>query len=314
MTTTTTSSSSSDPFAELERTNWQIAVDAYDDGFGPLTSQAIPLLLSKAGFPPPPTTTTTTAAAAAAAEFRFLDVACGPGYVVSEAISAAKKRGGGPSSGEMEYSALDFSSNFLSLASSRLSDAHPDVDVTFVEGDACAMPFEPSTFDSVVCNFGVLHLPDPDAFLRESHRILKPGGKLSFSAWAAMPRTEAFGAIMGSVAAVGNPDVPLPEGPPFFRFGDPDECLRSAEGAGFVDVDVAVAEGMTWDNVKDADHLYSIFLDGTARTRELLRGQTEEEEGRVRLELQRRFWELTGGGARALRMPAVVTSGTKPET
>ena len=57
-----------------------------------------------------------------------------------------------------------------------------------------------------------------------------------------------------------------------------------------------------------ADELYEIFLEGTARTRELLRGQTETEAEAVREELRRRFGERRG----ALRMPAVVSSGQKP--
>ena len=49
-------------------------------------------------------------------------------------------------------------------------------------------------------------------------------------------------------------------------------------------------------------------VEGTARTRELLRGQTETEAEAVREELRRRFRERRG----ALRMPAVVSSGQKP--
>mmetsp|Transcript_18424 Transcript_18424/g.53125 ORF Transcript_18424/g.53125 Transcript_18424/m.53125 type:complete len:359 (-) Transcript_18424:91-1167(-) len=292
-------------FLDLELKNWQLATDVYDDGFGPLTCQAVPRLLKGCGFPPcrPPSENVH--------HHRFLDVATGPGYVLSSAISIASNSASGSASA-FDYSALDFSSNFLELASARVQSVHPGVNVQFIKGDATSMPLDDNDFDSVACNFGILHLDDPDKFLRESHRVLRPEGRLAFSAWAPPPLTEGMDLILQSVSEAGNPDVALPEGPPFFRFGDADECKLSMEKAGFVDVEVTVVDGMKWDNVKSSEQLYKIFLNGTARTRELLKGQTADETERVLKELDRRFKEVTGRGKTALKMPAVVTSGMKP--
>ena len=113
--------------------------------------------------------------------------------------------------------------------------------------------------------------------------------------------------ILGAVNAAGNPNVPLPAGPPFFQYADPATVRQALAKAGFVDVDVTTVDWMEW-HVDSADELYEIFLEGTARTRELLRGQTETEAEAVREELRRRFRERRG----ALRMPAVVSSGQKP--
>ena len=281
-----------DAFTDLEYVNWQRAVDAYDKGFGGLTSQAVPVLLDRAGFHE--------------GGGRLLDVACGPGQVLDDAIAMT-----GSSStydgGAWSYAALDFSPNFLRLAQERLSNKYPATPVTFAAGDAQAMPLSAAAFDAVTSNFGILHLSDPDAFLAESYRVLKPGGRVAFSAWAPPPATEGFDLILGAVDAAGNPNVPLPAGPPFFRYADPATVRRALAKAGFVDVDVTTVDSMEW-RVDSADELYEIFLEGTARTRELLRGQTETEAEAVREELRRRFRERRG----ALRMPAVVSSGQKP--
>ncbi len=282
-----------DAFFELEHTNWQRGVDAYTEGFGPLTSQAVPTLLSSAGF-------------GSGKDCHLLDVACGPGQVISAAIA--------DSSAAAQYTGLDFSSNFLELARKNLDRDHPGLGVGLVEGDAqnLSAVFDSNKFDAVACNFGILHLSDPDAFLKESWKILKPGGRLAFSAWSSPPITEGFDLILGTVKDVGNPDVPLPAGPPFFRFSDATEITRSLEAAGFVDVETTVVESMEWTNLNSSEQLYHVLLEGTARTRELLRGQTPEETEAIQKELHKRYQALVGESKRPLRMPAVVSSGRKP--
>jgi demethylmenaquinone methyltransferase/2-methoxy-6-polyprenyl-1,4-benzoquinol methylase len=45
-------------------------------------------------------------------------------------------------------------------------------------GDALALPFGDATFDAVTISFALRNVVDPDAALREFHRVTRPGGRL----------------------------------------------------------------------------------------------------------------------------------------
>lgn len=51
----------------------------------------------------------------------------------------------------------------------------------FVEGDACALPFEPGAFDRALAVECIFHFPSRLRFLQEAARVLKPGGRLALS-------------------------------------------------------------------------------------------------------------------------------------
>ena len=49
--------------------------------------------------------------------------------------------------------------------------------MTFVQGNAMALPFEDETFDVVTIGYGLRNTSDYLVVLREIFRVLKPGGK-----------------------------------------------------------------------------------------------------------------------------------------
>ncbi len=105
--------------------------------------------------------------------------------------------------------------------------------VEFREGDAEELPCGNSLFDAAAMNFGILHLGQPEKALLEAARILRAGGRFAFSVWAKPEETIGFGIVLRAVELHGEPRVELPEGPPFFRYSDPDECTRGLIVAGF---------------------------------------------------------------------------------
>jgi len=59
-----------------------------------------------------------------------------------------------------------------------LANANGQKNVTFFEGDAVDTGLPHASFDLVYCRFLLLHLRQPEAALRQMHKLLRPGGIL----------------------------------------------------------------------------------------------------------------------------------------
>jgi SAM-dependent methyltransferase len=268
----------SSEFRDFERAGWESVVAEYDASFGSLTTQAIEPILNSVGAGP---------------GVRLLDVATGPGYV---AVAAAER-------GAVVVG-LDFSAPMVAEAKRR----HPAID--FREGDAEALPFPEESFDAVVMNFGILHLGRPDLALNEACRVLRAGGKFAFSVWAKPVETAAFGITFGAIQTHGDLNVPLPEGPPFFRFSEWDECTRSLRRAGFVDTKIKKV-AQTW-RLPTADALFEMMQTATVRTAGLLRVQTPQALNNIRVMMANAVRLYEKSGVFELPMPAILASAVKP--
>ena len=100
--------------------------------------------------------------AGAAAHHRVLDVATGAGFTAAGFAPLVH-----------EVVGIDVSPGMLAQARAQgLPNAR------FEEGSAEAMPFPADAFDLVTCRIAPHHFASVPGFLREAHRVLKPGGRL----------------------------------------------------------------------------------------------------------------------------------------
>jgi len=264
-------------FHNFEHAGWQEIPSQYHDAFGPLTSQSIEPLLD---------------AARVKKGISFLDIASGPGYVAA----AAAKRGA-------IVLGIDFSAAMVAHA----RHLHPGVD--FREGDAEALPCGNGLFDAAAMNFGILHLGQPEKALFEAHRVLRAGGRFAFSVWAKPEETIGFGIVLRAVELHGEPRVELPEGPPFFRYSDPEECRRGLLIAGFESANVTRVQ-QVW-RVPAGDGLFNAMKESTVRTAGLLRAQKPTVLDKIRNEMSLALANYTKGEFVDLPMPAWVAAGVK---
>jgi hypothetical protein len=115
--------------------------------------------------------------------------------------------------------------------------------------------------------------------------------------------------VLKAIETYGRTDVPLPEGPPFFRFSALDESRRCLEQAGFEDVSVGQL-ALTW-RLTSPDGVYEAVSKGGVRTAALLRAQTAEAQNAIRSAVRRRVEGYAQDGDYVMPMPAVLSVGTK---
>jgi SAM-dependent methyltransferase len=264
-------------FRAFEHSGWQEIPNNYHTAFGQLTSQAIDHLLD---------------AVRLKKGMSFLDIASGPGYLAA----AAAKRGA-------TVLGVDFSAAMVANAQGL------QLGVEFREGDAEALPCGNGLFDAAAMNFGILHLGQPEKALVEAHRVLRKNGRFAFSVWAKPEETVGFNIVLRAVELHGEPRVDLPEGPPFFRYSDPEECKRGLLVAGF-DSPTVVKVAQIW-RLPAGDGLFNAMKDSTVRTAGLLRAQKPTVLDKIRDEMRRALVSYTKGEMVELPMPAWVASAVK---
>ena len=94
----------------------------------------------------------------------LLDAGCGPAPMIS--LLSEKYP-------EKHYTGLDLTPAMIEQAKKKnLPNS------TFVVGDCENFPFEPDSFDAIICSMSFHHYPNPQAFFNSVQRCLRPGGRL----------------------------------------------------------------------------------------------------------------------------------------
>jgi ubiquinone/menaquinone biosynthesis C-methylase UbiE len=130
---------------------------------------------------------------------RVLETAAGTGIVTRKLRDALPVAA--------HLTATDLNPPMLEIARAKF---RPGEQVELQPADAMALPFADGSFDTVVCQFGVMFFPDKAKSCSEVLRVLAPGGRYLFSVWDSH-RYNPFGRIAYEV-----PGRFFPADPPQF--------------------------------------------------------------------------------------------------
>ena len=255
---------------------WVDVATAYAATFAPLCAGAHDALLSAAGV---------------GAGVRVLDVGAGTGTLAvrAEVLGAA-------------VTAVDPDAGMLDLAASVLGEgrvqraALPD------------LPFADGTFDAVLANFVVNHVPDPRAGVRELARVAAAGGRVGVTIWPSGQNTQSrlWAAVVAESGAVVPPSVRLPADADFPRTRAGLAGLLS--GARLRDVDT---RPLVWVHRTEPDALWRGAAAGVGGIGTVVTSQSDEVRDAMRSAYDRLVLPLLHDGELVLPTDALLAVGTR---
>jgi demethylmenaquinone methyltransferase/2-methoxy-6-polyprenyl-1,4-benzoquinol methylase len=104
-----------------------------------------------------------------APSFALLDLAGGTGDIAFRVIEAG--------SSSARATVVDINADMLAIGRARAAERGLDDAISFVEGNAEALPFADRGYDAVTIAFGIRNVPRIEAALAEAHRVLRIGGR-----------------------------------------------------------------------------------------------------------------------------------------
>jgi SAM-dependent methyltransferase len=232
-----------------------------------------------------------------------LELACGVG---DPALSIAAEIA--PSG---RVTATDLGPGMMSFAE-ELARKRGLTNIEFREANAESLPFPDASYDRLTCRFGIMFFPDLHKALRESLRVLKPGGRVVFVAWGKKEQpffTTTAGIVLKHVPVP--PPPPDPDGPSLFMFGERGRLRRALETAGFSNVceEDRIIAGR-W--AASPEEYWEQFTEVAAPFRPLIDQLTPEKLAQAKTEILTSLNKFWNGKELNMPLEIVIGSGTRP--
>ena len=173
----------------------------------------------------------------------------------------------------------DFTSEMVAAARQRAEELGVQ-NAEFKVLDAERMDLKTDSVDGVLCRWAYMLMIDPPAAFAETRRVLRPGGRLAFSVWAARERNPALSLVGGVLESQGHIPPPDPEAPSAFAMADPGRIRELVVGAGF-DVPEIEEVAFRW-LFADRDAYWRYVTDTSASSSSILRSLSPEGQAKVR--------------------------------
>jgi ubiquinone/menaquinone biosynthesis C-methylase UbiE len=238
--------------------------------------------------------------AAIARGHRVLVLGTGMG---EEALDVAAKVG---TTGEVI--ATDVSPAMVATALRTVADAGA-VNVRCLVMDGQRLAFGDATFDAAVARNALMFIPDLGLALSDVNRVLKPGGRLAATVWAAAFLNPRLAEPLAATRTLGAREPRTSTLRTALRLGSPSRLLKLMNDAGFSET--VVERWPVVARYSSVDEAVRQAMDH-AGTREMVRllGQTGAD--RMRRSLTRRWQKYAVGEEAHLPGEQLVVAGTSP--
>jgi SAM-dependent methyltransferase len=151
--------------------------------------------------------------------------------------------------------------------------------VRFRQIDAESIDQPAASLDGVLCRWGYMLMADGEAALRETRRVLRPGGRVALAAWTSPTENPWASLAAAELVRRGHTERPDPDAPGQFAWGRAGVIAERLEGAGFGEHEVDVVDFlMTFPSF---DGWIAVGRDLGSRLREALDGLDAAERDDV---------------------------------
>jgi SAM-dependent methyltransferase len=172
----------------------------------------------------------------------------------------------------------DFVPEMITVAQAR-AEQFGITNVRFRQIDAESIDQPAASLDGVLCRWGYMLMADGEAALRETRRVLRPGGRVALAAWTSPTENPWASLTAGELVRRGHAERPDPDAPGQFAWGRAGIIAERLEGAGFGEHEVDLVDFvMTFPSF---DGWIAISRDLGSRLREALDGLDAAERDDV---------------------------------
>lgn len=174
--------------------------------------------------------------------------------------------------------------------------------------DMQAIDLADASVDAVVSRFGYMLVPEPGRALRETRRVLRPGGPLAFATWAPALSNPWAGGYAPVLIERGLLEPPGPGEPGPFSLDERGVIEELVRGAGFDEV--SVAEVPVEFRVRSWSEYRRVVLALGATMRQLLEQLDDETRAEVDEAAMSRLQAFRAGEGYVLPGLALVTTAS----
>ncbi|WP_297778432.1 class I SAM-dependent methyltransferase [uncultured Roseovarius sp.] len=226
-----------------------------------------------------------------------LEVAAGSGAVTRALAPRLNDR--------CRYVVSDLNSAMLKCARQH----HKDKKLEWREANAMSLPFEDKSFDTVVCQFGVMFFPDRIKGFSEILRVLRPGGQFIFNSWGPLDMNDFSHVAVETLIKLYPEDPPLFLARTPFGYAEASQIQADLTAAGFEVVRIESVEMQSHAATAD-DFAFGQTHGSPLRLEIEARG--EPPLAHVRAAIQDALVARFGCGEITGRMIALVTEAIAP--
>lgn len=175
--------------------------------------------------------------------------------------------------------------------------------------DVCELPFEDNTFDLISCRLGFMFFPDMQLAAKEMYRVLKPGGKIATTVWAAPDKNFWSTATMTVVNKIMEIPAPPPGTPALYRCAERGLVSGILNNVGFRNV--AESDVKVKLNVGTTEQYWNFMTDVVAPVVAALSKADDATKATIKSEVLASVLQQYTEGAIAIDGNALVISGIK---